>query len=285
MAQNDKKSVKGFVLDLSPSIEVETAIGPVYLYEIRLSDMEARSKQAQGQDAPTKFRRLLSYIGSTVKTKDGKAPRLAESHVAALTDDDVERLAQTYLGTMNNLYYAKKASAAKEPVTRREDESATSFLDRLLVWQDKDYREEMQKLWDSMLGKSANAFAEVMKQSSALSTVLDELRRAQENIARTARLSRPSDEMIVAPPPSGFDAMRRMEERRRRERDEEMELMRQIGEVSTQSASLLMKLSDAATQYIAQFAESSRKTDEGMRKGLRIAIWSLVGTVILAAVG
>ncbi len=272
-----KKSV--FVLDLSPEIKIGTAIGPVYLYGIGADDMADHGKRAQGQDALPNIRHLLSRIGSTEKTKDGRAPRLTESQVSSLTDDDIERLAEACLETMNNQYHAKKAAAAKEPVTRDQNESAVSFLDRLVAWQDKDHREQMQKLSDAVLGKSANAFAEVMKQSSSLSGVLKDFRNAQEVVKMHVF------EMPSAPPLPDFSGLRRMEEHRQRERAEEMAHTRQISEVSAQSASLLVKLSDAATQYITQFAESSRKADEGMRKGLRIAIWSLVGSVVLTALG
>jgi hypothetical protein len=77
-------------------------------------------------------------------------------------------------------------------------------------------------------------------------------------------------------------------DRLKRAHDEEIMLTRSIGVVTTQSAILVASLSEAATQFLREFSETTQNSDRAARTSLRtvlvlVSIMSLVSLVAAAA--
>lgn len=187
---DQSEPVKPFGFELNPKVEVLTSIGPVFVYETDHNTVDAYAKQAAG-DAPAQMRAYLAQSSSTTerKTPDEKVS-LTEDQARSLTDDDVEKLASAYLGTMNNKHYIAKAKAAKPGLQRDAGQPSVGFLDRLLRWRAEDSKREMKKFLEEARGGAfRNALdqargLEALRGIDATRTLFEEAQRTRETMDR-----------------------------------------------------------------------------------------------------
>lgn len=119
-----------------PECAVLTSIGTVYLYRLTPSDLRAFKDLPATKLSQDKFRMLLTRIGSTSVSEKGilDAGTLTHDQVEALSDEEVERAAESYLDSTTVRWYRHEGSSATLSVIRDSHESATKFLDRLIHW-------------------------------------------------------------------------------------------------------------------------------------------------------
>jgi hypothetical protein len=115
---------------------VLTSIGTVYLYRLAPHDVRAFRELPATKLSQDKFRVLLTRIASAHVSEKGilDAGSLTADQVESLSDDEVERLAESYLESTTIRWYRNEGASATLSVIRNANEPATKFLDRLIHW-------------------------------------------------------------------------------------------------------------------------------------------------------
>jgi hypothetical protein len=119
-----------------PECAVLTSIGTLYLYRITPTDLRVFRELPATKLAQDKFRVLLTRIGSTAVSEKGilDAGALTMGQVESLSDEEIERAAESYLDSTTIRWYRHEGASATLSVIRDGHEPATKFLDRLIHW-------------------------------------------------------------------------------------------------------------------------------------------------------
>ncbi len=287
-------------IDLNPKVDVQTSIGPVFVYETTTDVVNKYAQQPDG-GPPSKVHQFLQQIATTsTRERSSEHVSLSEAEAKSLTDDDIERMAEGYLKMPNSLYYIAEGRKATSPMVRGKDESAVVFLDRLLLFRVKHQREYMQrfakigdptrKLIEQTFGKSASILRELSEDALGLSAVAAEARRQQSVFDELKRLEETSSPRIKFETPPAIQIMQRQEDRRRKEHQEAIDLARSTSEMTLRSAELLAQLSQTTAtmlgqigDFLGRFAEASKRSDKGARIAIWLAACSLVVSAVLAS--
>ncbi|HZQ71705.1 MAG TPA: hypothetical protein VFB08_02215 [Burkholderiales bacterium] len=310
---------KPFILDLTSKAEVETSIGTVNVYDGTWRDVTAYVKQPAG-DTSAQMRSFLGKVSSFCDDKKAQDfAALGAEQVAALTADDLERVATGYLSIPNSAYLAKKASQAKPPLVRADGESSLRFLDRLIRWHETDHKAELQAFADQMdpfkNSPTAKAMAELLRREEetkrlfdrnfgGASQMLHDLNLKAGGLADFAAEERKRldsfSAAVATPIVPKFDlpdmsapvrAAAEAGEQWRKERREQLEATRSIGDLTQRSASLLADMSKASATMLEQFGaflvdfrERAKHTDRSARLAIWIAAVSLVLTAVISGI-
>ncbi len=279
-----KKSLK-LLLRLKPVAEVETSVGCIYLYPLRVRDMIDFEK-LEPADAAEQVRNFLNSIGSQTLESDEAPERISlDPEIAKrLSDDEVEQLAEAYVRSFE-WQTAREGSQERKPVAREAGETASAYLIRLVKDEVEHYHQVVKRLNDKMFGSTQSLFDQVRKSTSALGSTL----RAYGELTKFAR---PALREIQPIRTDHFDSLSRQIEQqaceRAEERAEEMELTRLTGQMTAESAKTLKDLAEAATTMMEQMDERDRKSDKFTREQIeaageqiKIGIWSIRAAIVL----
>lgn len=273
-----KKSLK-LLLRSKPVAEVETSIGRIYLYPLRVRDM-TDFENMEPAEAIDQVRNLLTSIGSLTLESDEAQERIPlDPEIAkALSDDELELLSEAYVQS-SVWKKIQEGNEDRKPVAREDGETASAYLIRLVREEVEQQHQSAKQLHEKILGSSRSIFDQVRKSTFALGSTLS----AYEQLTKFAKPSPPEIQPIRT---DHFDALnRRMVKQAREraeERAEEMALARLTGQMTAESAKTLKDLAEAATTLMEQFDERDRKTDKSARKQITIAVWSVGITAVLA---
>ncbi|ODU09019.1 MAG: hypothetical protein ABS84_09930 [Rubrivivax sp. SCN 71-131] len=269
------------LLRSKPATDVETSAGRIYLYPLRMRDMTDFEKIEPG-DAISKIRAFLPSIGSLTVESDEAPERVPlDAGIAdGLSDDEIERAADAY--TKSSAWQTvRDGSQQREPVVQEAGETASAFLVRLLKAEVEDYHQSAKRMHDKMFGSARGLFDQVRKSTSALGSTLS----AYEELAKFAK---PAPLEIQPIRTDHFDAVNRQMAQQARERAaeraEEMEMTRLTGKMTAESAKTLKDLAEAATTLMEQMDERDQKTDKSTRTQIKIALWSVASSAVLALV-
>lgn len=274
-----KKISLKLLLRSKPIAEVETSIGRIYLYPLRLKDMTDFEK-LEPAEAIDQFRNFLSSIGSLTVESDEAPERIPlDKEIAkTLSDYEVEQIAEAYVQS-SEWQRVRDGSEDRKPVAREDGESASTYLICLVKGEIEKRNQSAKQMHEKILGSSRGLFDQVRKSTSALGSTLS----AYEQLTKFAK---PSPLEIQPIRTDQFDAVNRhiAEQARERaeERAEEMALARLTGQMTAESAKTLKDLAEAATTLMEQFDERDRKTDKATRKQITIAVWSVGISAVLA---
>ncbi len=281
-------------IDLNPKVEVQTSIGPVFIYETATNVINKYGRQPDSGPL-SKVRQFLEQIATTrTRERSSEHIPLSKAEAKSLTDDDIELMANGYLKLPNSLYYIAEGRNANPPMAQGKEESAVAFLDRLLLFRVKHDHDSFRRLADlanptralieQTFGKSAAALRELDESASGLSALAAEARRQQSAFDESRKTAAVSQ---FGPDPA-IKAMLRDNTQRRQERKEELDLARSMREMAVQSVDLLAKLSHTTTTVLKQFgdflglfSEANRQTSRVTRLALWIAACSLFMTAVL----
>lgn len=273
-----KKSLK-LLLRSKPVAEVETSIGRIYLYPLRVRDMTDFEK-LEPEEAIDQVRNFFTSIGSLTLESDEKPDRipLDPKMAKALSDDEVELLSEAYV--QSSVWQKVRAGDEhRKPVAQEDGETASAYLIRLVRDEVEQHHLSAKQLHEKMLGSSRSLFDQVRKSTSALSSTLS----AYEQLTKFAK-SAPLEIQPIRT--DHVDALNRhmVEQARERaeQRAEEMALARLTGQMTAESAKTLKDLAEAATTLMEQFDERDRKTDKSTRKQITVAVWSVGISAVLA---
>lgn len=271
--EEQKKKSRKLLLRSKPVAEVETSVGRIYIYPIRVRDMADFGK-LEPADAVTQIRNFLTSIASLTVESDEAPERipLDPENSKALSDDEVEQLAEAYVQSSES-QTVREGSYERKPVARETGDTASTCLVRLMKDKVENQHDAAKQLREKMLGTRRGLFDQVRKSYTELGSTV----KAFEAISRpTLEPSLSRGHLEINNQFAEHSA--RME----RERSEELEMVRLTGKMTAESAKTLKDLAEAATTLMEQFDERDRKTDETTRKQITIAVWSVGISAVLA---
>lgn len=275
-----KKSLK-LLLRSEPVAEVETSIGRIYLYPLRVRDMTDFGN-LEPAEANSQVRNFLPSIGSLTVESDEAPERIPLDPKVAqtLSHAEVEQIAEAYVNS-SEWQTSREGSQESMPAKRETGETASAYLIRLLKAEVEDYLQSTKRMHDKTFGSARSLFDQVRKSTSALGSTLN----AYDELTKFAKLT-PLEPLPVRTNPLD-DLNRQMVQQAREraeERAEEMELTRLTGQMTAESAKTLKDLAEAATILMEQMDERDRRADQTTRTQIKIALMSVVFSAILALV-
>ena len=275
-----KKSLKLLLL-LKPVSEVDTSVGRIYLYPLRVRDITDFGKLEPG-DAVTQLRTFLTSIASLNVESDQAPERIPlDPEIAkTLSEDEIEQLAEAYVQSPE-WQTVREDGQDDKPPSREEGEASSRYLIRLIQHEVEQQIQASKRLREKMLGSSSGLFDQVRKSTSAVGSTLSAFEK----------LTKPSRESTLEIHPIHTDHFSRVSNlmadqarERAEERAEEMELTRLTGQMTAESAKALKDLVDAATTMMEQMEARDQKTDQSTRTQIKIALWSVASSAVLALV-
>jgi hypothetical protein len=150
-APREGKPRKSLLIDLGLRPEASTSLGTIYIKDDGWRRAGEYAKQAP-DDVSSQVR---SYLAPTLRTnkgpdEDSSAP--SPEQIAALNAEDLERLATSYLDTMNAAHFINVARSDQPSVVRSDGESSVNFLDRLLRWQAEYQKRQAEEFVENARG-------------------------------------------------------------------------------------------------------------------------------------
>lgn len=269
---------KGFDLSifLKHVAEVDTPIGKLYLFPLRVSDLRTYSK-LNATDTIERIRAFLPCIASLSADYALKQERISITFEQALqlTDQPLQKIAETY-ALSNALRSAREGEKDREPIVRETDEPATEFLDRLLRKKIEEQANQLENIKKQFLGSTHGIFDQVRKSSQALGETWKQFEKLNQASTISTGIARPAESR-------SFESIKLFSEQQNRlarERAEDRELVRLTGQMSVQSAKTLQQLADAASTMLEKFDDR----DEEAKRTTKVQLWIAVGSVIISAV-
>jgi len=267
-----KKSLK-LLLRSKPVAEVQTSVGLIYLYPLRVRDMTEFGKLMPA-DAVNQVRDFLTSVASLTVESDEAPERIPLDPVILKgpSNDEIDQIAEAYVQSPE-WQTVREGSQERKPVVREEGEAASVYLIRLVKDEVDHQHDAAKQLHEKMLGSSRGLFDKVRKSYTELGSTV----KAFEAISRpTLELSLSRGHLEINNHLAEHSA------RMVRERSEELEMVRLTGKMTAESAKTLKDLAEAATTLMEQVDERDRKTDKSTRKQINIAVWSVGISAVLA---
>lgn len=267
-----KKKVLNLDQLFGPATTVQTSIGTLYLYGLRVSDLAALERLVATEPL-ARIRAFLPCIASMVETKgfkDERQPPTPED-LNRLTDVEVQHVAEAYAATLLRSSIGDEEAAEKPQ--RLPNEDAVTYLDRLLKHEAENQVRQMRTMREKMLASTSSIFDQVRKSSSSLGSTLSDFHRLTKSATPTE---------LRVPNMDHFHVMNEQFARQARERAEELEMVRLTGKMTAESAQTLKDLAEAATVLLEQLDERDKKADKSTRKQITIAVWSVGVSAVLA---
>lgn len=306
-----KKNPLKLSLYTKPVAEVETSVGRIYLYQLRYPDM-ADFVKLEPADALIQIRNFLSSIASLTLVSAETPERIPLNPEVAkgLPEDEVEQLAEAYVQS-SQWRTIREGSEERKPVARETGETASAYLTRLMKdevdhelesikQQHKELFGSGSSIYDylrkdtSVLGSTLSAFEKQKELFGSSSGLFDQVRKSASALGLTLdafeKLNKPPSVKLPDIQPAHTDHVSTMsnlltqQAQQARERAEEMELTRLTGQMTAESAKALKDLVDAATTMMEQMDHRDRKTDQSTHKQIKIALWSVASSAVLALV-
>lgn len=276
--EGDEPKKKGFDFSslLKHFAEVDTAIGKLYLFPLRTSDLQAFSA-LHATTHVDRARQFLPCIASLYPDYGLKHERvgITSEQASSLSDEMVEAIAEAFVSS-NGLRSAREGGKDRAPIVREEDEHATAYLDRLMRSEVEEEANQFKKLREQVLGSTHGIFDQMRKASQALG----DTRQQFERLTRGSAF--PSTGIPSSIGARSLELNNHMVEhsaRLARERSEDREMVRLTGKMTAQSAETLQELAAAASTML----EKLDQRDEESKRTTKIQLWIAVGSVAVAA--
>lgn len=270
-AEPPKKKGLDLSIFLKHVAEVDTPIGKLYLFPLRVSDIQAFNGLSAA-DAVERIRAFLPCIASLSSDYGLKHERvgITADQASNLSDKTVESIAEAY-ALSNGLRSAREGEKDRAPIVGATDEPATAFLDRLLRNEVEEQAHQFKKLREQVLGSTHGIFDQVRKASQALG----DTRQQFERLTRTSAFSGGASPSIETKSLEFNNHMAEHTARLARERSEDREMVRLTGQMTAQSAETLQKLATAASTMLEKLDARDEDSKRSTKDQLRIAVWSV----------
>ena len=274
-AEPPKKKGLDLSIFLKHVAEVDTPIGKLYLFPLRVSDIQAFNGLS-ATNAVERIREFIPCIASLSSDYGLKQERvgITADQAAKLSDQTVESIAEAY-ALSNGLRSAREGGKDREPMVRATDEPATAFLDRLLRNEVEEQANQFEKLREQVLGSTHGIFDQVRKASQALG----DTRQQFERLTRTSASSGGVSPSIETKSLEFNNHMAEHSARLARERSEDREMVRLTGQMTAQSAMTLQELADAVSTLLEKLDER----DKEAKRTTKFQLWIAVGSVVVSA--
>lgn len=273
---------KGFDLStlLKHVVEVDAALGKVYLFPLRSSDLEAFNALSS-TDYVERTREFLPRIASFSPDYgwDQERVGITSDQASKLSDQTVESIAEAY-ALSDGFRSAREGKMNREPIVRTTHEPATAFLDRLLHNEAEEQANQFKKLREQVLGSTHGIFDQVRKASQALG----DTRQQFERLTRTSAFTGGAFPSIETKSLELSDHMAEHDARLAHERSEDREMVRLTGEMTVQSAATLQALATAASTMLEKLDARDGDSKRSTKNQLQIAVWSVGISALLALI-
>ena len=291
------------------SVSIQTSAGALRLFPQRFEDIGPFSKLPLDDPPVRRLRSYLPYIAThdADPVPDRQRDAIDEAFCQRLTDDDVERIAEVYLSVPAVRRAEEDAAMRPGMVPRADAETSSHYLDRVLRAEHERQMEDLGTTYTTLRERYgaplSNALGDLDKQAAQLkeasTTFIEQhdLTGGERVPAETRSIQFASIANEAAIANEGAEQARRVGGHttssgaaepgpmaRASEREGEIELTRSIGWMTAQSANLLARLSESATQFLRQFADTAASSDVATRRMLRAALAGIVVAALLAAV-
>jgi hypothetical protein len=268
-----KQPKKGLSIShfLKPVANVQTSIGKLYLFPLRVSDI--RSYERISIDDPVgRIRDFLPCIASLSPDYSLKQERgaITIEQVGQLSYEEVEALAEAYISS-STLGIAREGGKKGEALARSQGEPATLFLDRLIRKEIEEHASQMSKIQEQVLGSTNSIFDQVRKSSLELGKTW----KSFERLSKATEIS-PLEKGAV----EIHNHLAEHQARLTRERAEDRGMIRLTGQMTAQSAKTLQELAEAASTLLEKLDER----DVEAKRTTKIQLWIAVFTVVISAV-
>lgn len=276
--EGDEPKKKGFDFSslLKHVAEVDTAIGKLYLFPLRDSDIRGFNSLS-ATDHVKRAREFLPCIASLYPDYGLKHERvgITSEQASSLSDEMVEAIAEVFVSS-TGLRSAREGGKDRAPIVREEDEPATAYLGRLMHGELEEQANLFKKLREQALGSTHGIFDQMRKASQALG----DTRQQFERLTRASAF--PSTGIYPSIEAKSLELSNHMVEhsaRLARERSEDREMVRLTGQMTAQSAETLQELAAAASTMLEKLDQRDEESKRSTKNQLRIA----VGSVMIAA--
>jgi hypothetical protein len=264
------KKTLNISLFLKPVANVQTSIGKLYLFPLRVSDI-ASYRRISVDDPAGRIRDFLPCIASLSPDYSLKQERVAITieQVGQLSYEEVEALAEAYISS-SAVGKAREGGKEGEALARSQGEPATSFLDRLIRKEIEEQASQMSKIREQALGSTSSIFDQVRKSSLELGNTW----KSFERLSKATEI--PPLEMRQ------LEIHNRIAEHQAkltRERAEDREMIRLTGQMTAQSAKTLQELAEAASTLLEKLDER----DVEAKRTTKIQLWIAVFSVVISA--
>jgi ribosomal protein S16 len=256
--------------------EVDTPIGKLYLFPLRVSDLRTYSK-LNAADTIERIRTFLPCIASLSADYALNQERISITvdQALQLTDQTLQEIAKTY-ALSNALQSAREGKKDRKPIVRGTDEPATGFLDRLLHKTAEEQANQLENIKKQILGSTHGIFDQVRKSSQTLGETWTQFEKLNQASTIPKGIARPVENSAF----ENFKLISEQQKKLGRERAEDRELIRLTGQMSSQSAKTLQQLADAASTML----ERLDQRDNEAKQTTKVQLWTAVWTVIISAV-
>lgn len=234
-AEPPKKKGLDLSIFLKHVAEVDTPIGKLYLFPLRVSDLRAFS-ELTATDAVERISAFMPCIASLSPDYALKQKRvgITADQVSNLSGQTLEIIAEAY-GLSNGLRSAREGEKGREPIVRATDEPASAFLDRLLRNEVEDQANQFRKLREQALDSTHSIFDQVRKSSQTLG----ESWKQFEKLTKASAIPTSISPAVESRSLEIGNLLSEQHNRLARERVEDREMVRLAGQMSAQSAKTL----------------------------------------------
>ena len=276
--EGDEHKKKGFDFSslLKHVAEVDTAIGKLYLFPLRTSDLQAFSA-LPATNHVDRARQFLPCIASLYPDYGLKHKRvgITSDQASSLSEEMVEAIAEAFVSS-NGVRSAREGGKDRAPIVREEDEPATAFLGRLMHGEIEEQANLFKNLREQALGSTHGIFDQMRKASQALGDTRQQFERLTRASVFPSTGISPSIEARLL---ESNNHMAEHSARLARERSEDREMVRLTGQMTAQSAETLQELAAAASTML----EKLDQRDEESKRSTNFQLWIAVGSVTIAA--
>ena len=251
--------------------EVDTPIGKLYLFPLRVSDLQAFNALS-ATDLVERTREFLRRIASLYPDYGLTHERIGitSDQAASLSDGAVETIAEAFASS-NGVRSAREGGKDRAPIARAADEPATAYLDRLMRNEIEEQANQFKKLREQVLGSTHGIFDQVRKASQALG----DTRQQFEQLTKASAFPGGVSPSIETKSLEFSNHMAEHSARLARERFEDREMVRLTGQMTAQSAETLQKLATAASTMLEKLDARDEDSKRSTKDQLRIAAWSV----------
>jgi hypothetical protein len=290
------------------SVSIQTSAGPLRLYPQRFEDIGAFSKLPADEPPVRRLRGYLPQIAThdADPAPDRQRDAIDEAFCEQLSDDEVERIAEVYLSVPAVRRSLADAEARTGLLRRADAETSSHYLDRILQAEHERQMEDLAATFSTFherYGAPLSAALSDLDRHAARLKHVSTMFIDGHDLAGHERLSAENRSIQMASTANGSlgpegtkqahpDFADRTSSAEltesglvagNSEREAQVDLTRSIGWMTAQSASLLAKLSESATQFLRQFTDAAASSDVATRRMLRIALGGIVVAVLLSA--
>lgn len=296
-----------------PFTHLETSIGDLYLFEVRVKEVIGIEKQLDSKlkelESEKFFRQYLpffAYLKEDLVGEELERPEeytLTNDEVAKLSKDELEEIAKLFIEKHSSFYKEWKSSSSKQedgsPVTsfkeeidesllKHDDESYIDYVYRLVLERHKRYQERAKKMFSSFSSGLSGDILKNMGIGDSLKNSFDSLKSVSEMASSFSPKVSSFDSVKYVPPKLDYDfgqQIRDQEKRRLAPFEKLSSKMDQMIDAEGETVSLMTDMYKTQVEMASEMKSSSDSANENSKLNIkltRLVIWLTAITVLVS---